>query len=347
MLARLAHPHIARLIDAGVAPGGQPYLVLEHVRGDHIDRYCEARGLDVPARIRLFLDILGAVAHAHANLVVHRDLKPSNVLVDPGGHVRLLDFGIAKLLEDDAQPGAATLLTRDGGAALTPAFAAPEQVTGEPVSTATDVYALGVLLYVLLAGQHPGGGDLRSTAALVKAILDTEPSRPSDLVPRTDKRRRLLRGDHDTIVAKALKKTPAERYGSVTAFADDLRRHLAHEPIGARPDTLRYTTAKFVRRNRVAVALSTAVAIATIAGMVGTLVQARAARVQRDFALRQLSRAEAINVLNSFVLSDAAPLGKPFTVNDLLARAEHIVQRQRGGTTARVDLLMSIGRQYS
>ena len=346
ILARLTHPHIARLIDAGISPDHQPYLVLEYVRGEHIDRYCDEGALDLRARLRLFLDVLSAVGHAHANLVVHRDIKPSNVLVGPDGQVKLLDFGIATLLEDDGQPRAATMLTREAGAALTPAYAAPEQVTGEPVSTATDVYALGVLLYVLLTGRHPAAGDLRSAAALVKAIVDAEPPRPSEAVPRADRRRRLLRGDLDTIVSKALKKRPAERYVSVGAFADDVRRHLAYEPIRARPDTLRYSAAKFVRRNRAAVALAAAAIAATVGGAVGTLMQARAAAEQRDFALRQLARAETIIDLNSFVLYDAAPLGKPFTVSDLLGRAERVVRRQRGSDTARVDLLMSIGRQY-
>ncbi|HXP86430.1 MAG TPA: protein kinase [Bryobacteraceae bacterium] len=365
ILGRLAHPHIAELVDAGVTPAGQPYLVLEHVEGEHIDRYCNQRRLNVETRVRLFLDVLAAVAHAHANLIVHRDIKPSNVLVSNDGQVKLLDFGIAKLLEGEGQAGAATLLTREGGGALTPEYAAPEQVTGGAVTTATDVYALGVLLYVLLTGQHPAGAGPHSTADLVKAIVDTEPRRLSDIVaPKTadlegvttnaasraatpDKLRRSLRGDLDTIVAKALKKNPQERYVSVTALADDLRRFLTHEPIAARPDTLGYRAAKFVRRNRTAVALASLVLLATVAGLVGTITQARTARAQRDFAFRQLSRAEAINDLNSFLLSDAAPSGKPFTVNELLGRAERIVERQRGDNATRAELLIALGRQYA
>ena len=364
ILGRLAHPHIAELVDAGVSAAGQPYLVLEHVEGDHIDRYCDQRKLDVEARVRLFLDVLVAVAQAHANLIVHRDLKPSNVLVRNDGQVKLLDFGIAKLLEGEGQEGAATVLTVEGGRAMTPEYAAPEQLRGEPVTTATDVYALGVLLYVLLTGQHPAGAGPHTPADLVKAIVDTEPTPPSDTVSPTqanaeitttnatrrattpEKLRRLLLGDLDTIVAKALKKNPQERYASVTALADDLGRYLRHEPISARPDTVAYRAAKFVRRNRLAVLLAALVLIATMVGVTGTLVQARRAGVQRDFAFGQLARAEAVNDLNSFLLSDAAPSGKPFTVNELLGRAEQIVEQQRGDNPTRVQLLVAIGRQY-
>ena len=365
ILGRLAHPHIAELLDAGVTPSGSPYLVLEYVEGDHIDGYCDKRGLDVEARLRLFLDVAGAVAHAHTNLIVHRDLKPSNVLVSSDGQVKLLDFGIAKLLEGAGQEAAATALTVQGGRAMTPEYAAPEQVTGAPVTTATDVYALGVLLYVLLTGHHPAGQRIGSPAELVKAIVDTEARRPSEIVTsaRVDKEtvtaratrrsttpdrlRRVLRGDLDTIVAKALKKNPQERYPSVTAFADDLGRYLKHKTISARPDAFAYRAAKFVRRNRTAVGLSALAVLATIAGIAGTLVQARTARAQRDFAFRQLEHAEAVNDLNSFLLSDAAPSGRPFTVNELLERARQIVERQHGNDASRVQLLISIGEQYN
>jgi serine/threonine protein kinase/tetratricopeptide (TPR) repeat protein len=365
ILGRLAHPHIAELVDAGVSATGQPYLVLEYVEGESIDRYCDHQTLDVEARIRLFLEVLVAVAHAHSNLIVHRDLKPSNVLVNKDGQVKLLDFGIAKLLEGEAQDGAATLLTVEGGRAMTPEYAAPEQVTGAPVTTATDVYALGVLLYVLLTGQHPAGGNLRSAADLVKAIVDTEPTRPSDVVTtgkgpveeittnaarRTttpEKLRRLLRGDLDTIVAKALKKNPRERYASVTALADDLQRYLRHEPISARPDTLTYRATKFVRRNRAMVALAALTTLAILAGLVGTLVQSRTARIQRDFAFQQLKRSQEHDELLNFLLSDAAPR-KALSISDLLARAAQVVEKRHSADTLRrADLLMWIGENYS
>ena len=345
ILGRLTHPHIAQLLDAGVSAAGQPYLVLEHVDGQPIDRYCEARGLDVDARIHLFLDVLEAVAHAHANLIVHRDLKPSNVFVDESGVVKLLDFGIAKLIEGEGEAGTPTRLTHEAGAALTPEYAAPEQITGGAVTTATDVYALGVLLYRLLAGRHPAGDALRSPADLITAILQTDfppMSRVAD--PAIG---RQLRGDLDTIVGTALKKEPAGRYQSVTAFAGDLRRWLRHEPIAARPDTVVYRAAKFIRRNRTAVGLALFAVAATLAGVVGTALQARTARSQRDFAIRQLRRAEAVNELNAFLLSDAAPSGKPFTVNDLLSSAEEIADRQPDKTDpSRIDILISIGRQF-
>jgi eukaryotic-like serine/threonine-protein kinase len=373
ILARLRHPNIAQLIDAGLSPAGQPYLVLEHVEGEHIDRYCDDRKLGIEARVRIFLDVLAAVAFAHAHLIVHRDLKPSNVLVRTDGQVKLLDFGIAKLLEGETASGQATALTREGGRALTPEYAAPEQVTGGQVTVATDVYAMGVLLYVVLGGRHPAGASRSSPADLLRAIVDTEPERLSDAVVRpdadtlealgenaarrsctTESLRRSLKGDLETIVGKALKKNPAERYASATALADDLRRYLEHQPISARADTLGYRAARFVRRHRAPVAFAALAVVALAAGLAGTVTQARRAthqaaraEAQLDFALRQLSRAEAINDLDAFLLSDAAPSGKPFTAGELLARAEKILAQQSGDSVEnRTEILISLGSQY-
>jgi serine/threonine protein kinase len=319
ILGRLTHPHIADLLDAGVSPDGQPYLILEYVDGEAIDRYCDEHKLDVEARVRLFLDVLAAVAHAHANLIVHRDIKPSNVLVTTGGEVKLLDFGIAKLLEGEGQTGAATLLTHEGGSALTPQYAAPEQLTGQPVTTATDVYALGVLLYLLLCGRHPAGSGLHSPAELVKAVLDREPPHASDATTADnskliaerrgatpDKLRRELLGDLDTIVGKALKKDPQERYASVTGFADDLQRYLKHEPISARPDALAYRTAKFLRRNRTVVAL-TATAIVLVIGSLSTGLYV--ANRQRKIAEQRF--AQVRQLANKFIELDNDIRGLP------------------------------------
>jgi serine/threonine protein kinase/Tfp pilus assembly protein PilF len=358
ILGQLAHPNIAELLDAGILAGGEPYLVLEYVDGEPIDRYCDRHSLSIDARIALFLDVLAAVAHAHAHLVIHRDIKPSNVLVAKDGQVKLLDFGVAKLLDCQGLPASPSMLTLEEGAGLTPEFASPEQLTGSLLTTATDVYSLGVLLYLLLTGRHPAGAS-RSAADLLKAIVQDEPPHLPDAIAANatriaqeraatpEKLRRQLSGDLDTIVRKSLKKDPRERYASVSAFAADLRRFLQHEPVTVRPDTFAYRARKFVRRNRLAVGLAAVALLATIAGIVGTLLQARTARLQRDFALRQLSRAEAINDLNNYVLSNAAPSGKRFTVNDLLTGAEHIVERQQGSPATRAELLTSIGRQYT
>ena len=283
ILGRLSHPHIAGLLDAGISPAGQPYLVLEYIDGDHIDRYCDRHKLNIRGRIRLFLGVLEAVSHAHEQSVVHRDLKPANILVRHDGQVKLLDFGIAKLLEDGEQPGRAPESIR----MLTPEYAAPEQIAGGAVTAATDVYALGVLLNLLLTGCHPAGAAARTHADLVRSILDSEPARPSDIAvsgdgdtdaaerhamrrATTPKRLgRELHGDLDTIVAKALKKRPEERYVSARALAADLQCFLSHEPIRARPDSIVYRTGRFLRRHRwrvAAAALATALTAATIAG---------------------------------------------------------------------------------
>jgi serine/threonine protein kinase len=364
ILARLRHPHIAHLIDAGVSPLGQPYLILERVTGARIDRFCDEGKLDVEARIRLFLDVLAAVAHAHANLVVHRDLKPSNVMVDQDGRVKLLDFGIAKLLENEA--GEATALTREGHLALTPEYAAPEQLTGGAITSATDVHALGALLYVLLTGRHPAATVTSSPAELIRAIVDTEPARLSEAVtvdrpaevteqdvasrrattPR--KLRSALQGDLDNIVAKALKKRPEERYASAEAMADDLRRYLDHRPVSARADSLAYRAQKFVVRNRLSVAAGTVAAVALVVGAAVAAWQARKAAHERDRALVQLDRAEATNDLSSFLLAEATPSGgRPISNAELLARGEALVNRRFAGDPAlRAHMLLTLSERY-
>ncbi len=296
ILARLAHPHIARLLDAGIAPaGGQPYLVLEYVDGLPLDRYCQDHTLDTRASVRLFLDVLAAVAHAHNRLILHRDLKPSNILVTAAGEVKLLDFGIAKLLDDSspteanaAAGAAASELTRQAGRAFTPRFAAPEQVEGGDVTTATDVYALGVLLYLLLCGQHPTTEAAADATLLerMRTVVEVEPRRLSERLrgaggKLNTQRARELRGDLDTIVACALKKAPAERYPNASALADDLRHWLAYEPIKARPDSAGYRFKKFMRRHRVGVATGSLASLALLTGIGVALWKAQEAHEQR------------------------------------------------------------------
>ena len=298
ILGQLVHSHIAGLIDAGVTPGGEPYLVLEYVEGEAIDEYCDQHTLSVDARLRLFLDVLDAVSAAHAQLIVHRDIKPSNVLVRKDGQAKLLDFGIAKLLADTETPAGATAVTLEAGAALTPRFAAPEQLTGRQITTATDVYALGLLLYELLTGRHPTDAATQSTADLVKAIVETEPPHLSEVVEARDEEaarkrgasperlRGILRGDLELIVGKALKKSPAERYASVSAFGDDLRRYLRHEPISARPDAISYRVRKYVRRHRVGVGVAAGLAFLLAGFSVIQTVELRRITRERDRADR-------------------------------------------------------------
>lgn len=363
ILARLTHPNIARLIDAGVSNAGQPYLVLERIDGRHIDRFCDEERLSVDARVRLFLDVQAAVAHAHANLIVHRDLKPSNVLVTASGEVKLLDFGIAKLIEEDA--ALATLLTPESGSAMTPKYAAPEQIAGGAITTATDVYALGVLLYELVAGQHPAGAALKSPSDFVKAVTETEPLRlstafqsagPADAAALASKRattperlRRVLRGDLETIIGKALKKNPAERYASVSEFADDLRRYLDNQPISARPDSVSYRAMKFGRRHWRGLTAA-AVAIVALIGVSGFYTMRLA--TERDRARVQAEKASKLSGLLTGLLMQADPYRTPDatepTMQSLLDIGAHRIGRELGDQPdTQAEMFTVIGRTYS
>ena len=348
ILARLTHPNIARLLDAGVTAAGQPYLVLELVEGERIDHHCDARRLDVQQRLALFDDVLAAVAHAHSHLVIHRDIKPSNILVGTDGHVKLLDFGIARLLEDGTEGSA---ITAEGHRALTPEYAAPEQLQGAAVTTATDVYALGVLLYQLLVSRHPTAPERASSAEVMRATLGTDPRRlitaltlpgrggtetPLQVAADRDtslpRLRRQLEGDLENIVARTLRKSPSERYQTVAALAEDLRRFRADEPVSARPDTLAYCCAKFMRRRRGVVAAGLVIVLAVTAGLIGTVTQAHRAQAQaaraeheRDNALRTLGYAQSGAEFIGFLLEEGA--AKPLTTAELLARAEPVLEQ--------------------
>jgi serine/threonine-protein kinase len=327
VLARLTHASIARILDAGVTQSGQPYLVLEYVEGSAIDRYCEDRNLSIAQRLQLFLEVLTAVGHAHANLIVHRDIKPSNILVSADGAVKLLDFGIAKLVEDDAQIDTETQLTRDGSRALTPEYAAPEQVLSAPITVATDVYSLGVLLYSLLCGQHPTATSAATAPQMFRSLLETEPARVS-AAAADPKVKRALRGDLDNIVAKSLKKNPAERYAAVKEFADDLRRYLNNEPVLARADNAWYRVRKFVARNRLPVGIAAVALVGIIATAAVALFEAHVAGLGRDRALMLSSRNEAVADFLETLITQASSSEKPVSVRDMLERSENIVRKE-------------------
>ncbi len=328
ILARLDHPNIASILDGGMSDDGKPYLVMEYVEGQPIDAYCNVRRLATRERIAMFRAVCGAVHYAHQNLVVHRDLKPQNILVGPDGQPKLLDFGIARLLAaglDPDQAPTATLLP-----AMTPDYASPEQVRGEPITTATDVYSLGVVLYELLTGRLPYEVKKESLEQIVRTVCETEPVPPSAAVQATldssldapTASASDLRGDLDTIVLKALRKEPARRYSSVLELSEDLRRHLEGRPVSARKDTLGYRAGRFVRRNRVAVAAGVVLLASVGVGVVATLWQARRAREERDGALRARARAEA---LVDFMLGDLQEKLEPSNKLDVVADLAHEV----------------------
>jgi eukaryotic-like serine/threonine-protein kinase len=302
ILASLDHPNVAHLYDGGTTEDSAPYLVMELIDGTPIDQYCENHQLGIPDRLLLFNQVCSAVQYAHQRLVIHRDIKPNNILVTTEGIPKLLDFGIAKIL--DPSSGAETTLVRS----MTPEYASPEQIRGEPITTATDVYSLGVVLYKLLTGRSPYPGETRTPLEFANAVCEVEPARPSTIrmplnstdnkYPQTKasenyaKVKRALRGDLDNIVLKALRKEPERRYSSVEQLAEDIRRHLKGLPVTAMKGSFRYRASKFARRNRVVMVAGIMVAITLIAGIWATIRQARIARRQADIASTERARAE-------------------------------------------------------
>jgi serine/threonine-protein kinase len=360
ILARLEHPNIARLIDGGATRTGQPYVVMEYVDGEPIDKYCDRHGLSVEERITLFMDVASAVQYAHGHLIVHRDIKPSNILVTENGEPKLLDFGIAKLLDPDSTAP----VTRSALHPMTPEYASPEQVRGELLTTASDVYQLGYLLYHLLTGRSPYSCDRRNVAAMVQAICKVEPARPSiavtgpvdtqDVKDSVDERctarsttaerlRRRLTGDLDNVLLTALHKNPARRYPSAFHLRDDLRRHLEGLPVTARKDTFGYRARKFVRRHRAGVAASVLV-ILSLAGGLGV------ALWQAQEKAREAANAEAVKdfMLSLFERADPElPRGDAMTVMALLEQGSARVENELSGQPkTQAELFMILGNVF-
>lgn len=349
ILAMLDHQNIARLLDGGTTNDGLPYFVMEYIEGEPIDKYCETNKLTVAERLALFQEVCAAVSYAHQNLIVHRDIKPGNVLVTKEGVPRLLDFGIAKLLAPET---AAHDVTVTGVRPLTPEYASPEQVRGEPVTTGSDIYSLGVLLYWLLAGHRPYRSVMSSPAEIENAICREEPVRPSDLAPRDICRQ--IKGDIDTIVLMALRKEPRRRYASAEQLSDDIRRHLGKLPVIARPDTLGYRAARFTQRNKAWVAGALFVFLTLTGGIAATLWQAHLARQQRDFARLEQAKSARINAfLQEMVgysgVSGGSPnhKGHDATVADMLDDAARRVETELADQPeVKAELLGTIGGTY-
>lgn len=379
ILAKLDHPNIARLLDGGTLEDGSPYLVMEYIAGFPIDQYCDRHNLSTVKRLKLFRTVCSAVQYAHQNLVIHRDIKPSNLLVTEDGIPKLLDFGIAKILNPDAAPQPQTATA---ARMMTPDYASPEQVRGEQITTSSDIYSLGVLLYKLLTGRHPYHFKTPLSREIERVICESEPEKPSTAITRVeqvttpdgamsialtpeavsrvretqpDKLRRLLKGDIDNIVLMAMRKEPERRYSSVEGLSEDIRRHLAGLPVIARKDTFSYRATKFIARHKASVAAASAVVLTLMAGIIATTWQARAAREQRDSALAQQAKAQRINTFLQSVLQYANPAwysaGKDkgpntTTLDALNDAAKRVDSELPDQPEVRADLHQTIGDTY-
>ena len=353
ILASLNHPAIAKLLDGGSTADGRPYFAMELVEGHPIDRYCEQQRLSLAARLKLFLRVADAVQYAHRNLVVHRDLKPSNILVTHDGQVKLLDFGIAKLLDPTSQEHSLTLLS---SLPMTPQCASPEQIRGEPITTATDIYQLGLLLYQLLTGRYPYRVDSNDRGSLSKAICEQEPTRPSTAVsgehavddPRWHARferqiAQRLKGDLDSIVLMALRKEPERRYASVEQFAKDVRDYLDGRPVSARADTLGYRSRKFIRRHRFGLGAAAVVVLTLIGGIVATLHQAQ--RAERRFQeVRQLANTFMFEFHDKIQYLSGATEARSLLVDTALQYLDSLAADAGGDTELLVELAVAYQR---
>jgi eukaryotic-like serine/threonine-protein kinase len=350
ILASLEHPNIARLFDGGTTEDGQPYFVMELIEGRPVNEYCEQERLTVRARLELFRKVCAAVQHAHSNLVVHRDLKPSNILVTKDGAPKLLDFGIAKLLNPKTSQAATTVAqTLPAVRLMTPDYASPEQVRGDPVTTATDVYSLGAVLYELLTGEKPHRFKDHTLAEIERVICEGEVARPSEAAARRPgappRLRRELAGDLDNIVLTAMRKEPERRYASAEQLSEDVRRHLEGRPVRARQDTLGYRAGKFVRRHRAGVAAASAAVVLLVA--FAAMMTAQAARVARE---RDRANALAGFLVRLFEVSDPGEArGNSITARELLdrgaVRIRNELRDQPEGQAALLDTMGSVYRK--
>jgi non-specific serine/threonine protein kinase/serine/threonine-protein kinase len=341
ILAGLDHPNIAHLLEGGTTEDGRPYFVMEYVDGEPIDAYAARSGLGIKDRLRLFQQVCAAVQYAHHNLVVHRDIKPGNILVTGSGIPKLLDFGIAKLLRSDV-PRETVGLTQAGFRMMTPEYASPEQVRGQPITTATDVYSLGAVLYQLLAGKMPHDFPSGSPTEMERVICETEPRPPSQVSGGPVARQ--LRGDLDTIVLKAMQIDPRQRYASAERLSADIQRHLDGMPIQARPQTLVYRAGRFVRRNRVSVAAAALVLVSLAGGMTVAIWQARVAQAQRLRAerrfndVRQLAHSFLFDFHDAIQNLPGATPARHLVVNKALEYLNSLAQEAGGDVALQREL---------